>query len=152
VEVQPAQQAVRFARGKSFIQAPAHRLARQARMLGERQRRAGQQLRVRRAPPLGVFEQLVAIRRASCLPESLLAGELAPRTAARLLAQGCFQFTLDEAALGPAPPTLSAQRRVPSLSPGVGGQQDLPSLSLYAACLPPLSIARDCVRARLAQL
>jgi hypothetical protein len=64
----------------------------------------------------------------------------APRTAARLLAQGCFQFTLDEAALGPAHRrTADAKRSAPcpsSLSLGGGGQQDL----------------RQLVRARLAQL
>jgi hypothetical protein len=151
VEVQPAQQAVRFARGKSFIQAPAHRLAGQARMLGEHQHRAGKQPRVRRAPPLGGFEQAVAIRRASSLPESL---RPAPRRGYSLRAASRLPST-KRRLVRYTGRTADAQCSAPCphrSRPASATSRIYAGLSLHAACLPPLSIARDCVRARLAQL
>ena len=110
-------------------QAPAHRLARQALMLGQLDHLAGQQLQRpartagRRVRAGGRHQQGL-----------LLAGELALGAGPRLLAQRRLQLAFDEAPLGPVHRRAARPRHVVAISssrhPRIGRQQDLRPLEL----------------------
>ena len=109
-----------------FGQPPAHRLARQAVVVGELDHRPGQKLQ----RPAG------ATRRRGCASRRHqqgfpLAGELALCARTRILAQRPFQIAFHEAPLGPVHGGAAHRHRAGNLfiaAAGIGRQQDLGAL------------------------
>jgi hypothetical protein len=131
-------------------QAPAHRLARQAVMLGEPDHRVGQQLQRPARPPLGRGGAGGRHQKGF-----LLARQLAVGAAARLLAESRLQIAFDEAPLGSVhrrPADRDANRDILIPRPRVGGQQDLPSLELAGGVLAPAQQGRELIALVLVQL
>ena len=128
-------------------QTPAHRLARQALVRGEPDHRVRQQLQRpagaarRRARAGGRHQQ-----------RFLLAGELASRPGARLLAQRQLQVAFHEAPLGPVDRRAAdadARRDVLVADPRIRGQQDLRPLEPARRVLAPAQQRRRVRRARI---
>ncbi len=116
-----------------FGQPPAHRLARQALVLGELDHRVGQQLQ----RPAGAARRRV---RAGGRHQQgfLLARELALRARARLLAQRPFQIAFHEAPLGPVHGGAAHRHGAGNLlvaAAGIGRQQYLGALELAGGSL-----------------
>jgi hypothetical protein len=113
-----------------FGQPPAHRLARQALVLGELDHGVGQQFQ---RPAGATFRRVCASR---CHEQGFfLAGELAPRPRTRILAQ---QIAFHEAPLGPVHGGTAHRRRAGNLviaAAGIGRQQYLGSLELAGGSL-----------------
>jgi hypothetical protein len=109
-----------------FGQPPAHRLARQALVVGKLDHRVGQKLQ----RPAGATLGRVCASR--CHQQGfLLAGELALRPRTRLLAQRPLQIAFHQAPLGPVHGGTAHRHRARDLfiaAAGIGRQQDLGAL------------------------
>jgi hypothetical protein len=116
-----------------FGQPPAHRLARQALVLGELDHGVGQKLQRPAGAPLR------RVRASRCHQQGfLLARQLPRRSRALLLAQRPFQIAFHEAPLGPVHGGTAHRQRAGNLliaAAGIGRQQYLGSLELAGGAL-----------------